>query len=270
MPSNLDRYKKDLATLRTQGVGLHDAMQAEWLAAGFDKSIKALGKKPAEVRKALPDFSQEYQRWYSEAKAVVRQLLPDRLEDFASHYEKSRTRKALTFENYKIEDYLQGLTVSNPNTFPATRIVGPEAAIPQFRQQLAILNSAAARFESSLFEIRQLVQADLLDSDLEEAEFLAKNKFTRAGGALAGVSLEKHLSQVCNNHGVKLPKKDPTIAELNDALQTANVYDIPQWRAVQHLADLRNLCDHNKTREPTSDEVNELIDGVKKITKTLF
>ena len=43
---NLDRYKKDLATLRTQGVGLHDAMQAEWLAAGFDKSIKALGKKP--------------------------------------------------------------------------------------------------------------------------------------------------------------------------------------------------------------------------------
>ena len=139
----------------------------------------------------------------------MRQLLPDRLEDFASHYEKSRTRKALTFENYKIEDYLQGLTVSNPNTFPATRIVGPEAAIPQFRQQLAILNSAAARFESSLFEIRQLVQADLLDSDLEEAEFLAKNKFTRAGGALAGVSLEKHLSQVCNNHGVKLPKKDP-------------------------------------------------------------
>jgi hypothetical protein len=188
----------------------------------------------------------------------------------SSHYEKSRTRKALTFENYKIEDYLQGLTVSNPNTFPATRIVGPEAAIPQFRQQLAILNSAAARFESSLFEIRQLVQADLLDSELEEAEFLAKNKFTRAGGALAGVSLEKHLSQVCNNHGVKLPKKDPTIAELNDALRTANVYDIPQWRAVQHLADLRNHCDHNKTREPTSDEVNELIDGVKKITKTLF
>ena len=209
MPSNLEPIQEGSCHPEAQGVGLHDAMQAEWLAAGFDKSIKALGKKPAEVRKALPDFSQEYQRWYSEAKAVVRQLLPDRLEDFASHYEKSRANEPSHSKTTKSRITCRGLTVSNPNTFPATRIVGPEAAIPQFRQQLATLNSAAARFESSLFEIRQLVQADLLDSDLEEAEFLAKNKFTRAGGALAGVSLEKHLSQVCNNHRVKLPKKDP-------------------------------------------------------------
>jgi len=33
---------------------------------------------------------------------------------------------------------------------------------------------------------------------------------------------------------------------------------------------LRNLCDHNKQREPASDEVAELIDGVEKITKTVF
>jgi len=35
------------------------------------------------------------------------------------------------------------------------------------------------------------------------------------------------------------------------------------------LADVRNLCGHNKSRELNSDEVTELIDGVEKLTKTL-
>ncbi|MCH7787417.1 MAG: hypothetical protein IIC22_07890, partial [Chloroflexi bacterium] len=53
-------------------------------------------------------------------------------------------------------------------------------------------------------------------------------------------------------------------------LKSAGVVDIPDWRFIQRLGDLRNLCDHNKDREPTKDEINELIDGVEKITKTLF
>ena len=34
--------------------------------------------------------------------------------------------------------------------------------------------------------------------------------------------------------------------------------------------DIRNLCDHHKDREPTQQEVEDLIKGVEKITKTLF
>jgi len=75
---------------------------------------------------------------------------------------------------------------------------------------------------------------------------------------------------VCDNHGVNLSKKLPTISVLNDALKNANVVDVPQWRFVQHLADIRNLCDHSKSREPTVEQVNDLIDGVLKTTKTLF
>ena len=56
----------------------------------------------------------------------------------------------------------------------------------------------------------------------------------------------------------------------NDALKEGGVIDIPQWRFIQRLGDLRNLCDHNKDREPTKDEVAELIDGVDKLTKTVF
>ena len=82
--------------------------------------------------------------------------------------------------------------------------------------------------------------------------------------------LEKHLTQVCDNHTVVVRKQHPTISELNDLLKNANIIDIPSWRAVQRLGDLRNLCGHNKQREPGKAEVAELVDGVSKASKTLF
>ncbi len=150
------------------------------------------------------------------------------------------------------------------------KVVGGDAAVPHFQQQLAILKSVRARFESSLFDIGQLVQADIFDSELDAAGELAKNKFARAAGALAGVVLERHLGQICDNHAIKVAKKAPTISDLNDALKEAAVIDVPQWRFIQHLADIRNLCDHNKKTEPTAAQVDDLIVGVMKITKTMF
>jgi hypothetical protein len=268
--SNLDRYKKDLAALNDRGNGLHNAIQAECYPEEFKKAAAKHGKKLADVLRSVPSFTDGYQKWYSEAAILVKQLLPDRLADFIRHYEKPKSRKVITHENYTIEDFLQGLSVTQSFGEQEKKIVGPESAIPRFRQQLAILGSINARFESSLFDIRLLVQADLFDSELDAAKELSKNKFLRAAGALAGVVLEKHLGQVCDNHNIKTTKKDPTISELNDALKQDQVIDIPQWRFVQHLADIRNLCDHNKKTEPTSDQVNDLIAGVAKITKTIF
>jgi hypothetical protein len=282
--SNLDRYKKDLDSLIDKGNLLHNAMQAEQFPKQVESQVESLVKKDLakkrldkntlriktqQVLKALPSFTATYQSWYSEAKALVRQILPDRLSDFVSHYEKPKHRKDITFENYKIEDYLQGLNMTRGG-WEKTKIVGPDAAIPQFRQQLAILESARARFQSSLFDIRQLVQADLFDSELDVAEELAKKKFTRAAGAVAGVVLERHLAQVCDNHAIKVAKKAPNISDLNDAIKNANVLDVPQWRFIQHLADIRNLCDHNRTTEPTPEQVNDLVAGFRRLTKTLF
>jgi hypothetical protein len=275
MLSNLDRYKKDLETLIDKGGGLHNAMMAECFPEGFEKEVKKLTGNDKELakqfRKNVPSFKDTYQLWYSEAKVLVKQLLPERLADFVSHYEKPKGRKAITWENYKIEDYLQDLRVTRSQGYlEGQKIVGPDAAIPQFVQQWAIVKSVQRRFESSIFDIRQLVQADLFDSELDAAQELCKNKFTRAAGALAGVVLERHLAQVCDSHGVQIAKKEPTIAELNDALKGANIIDIPQWRFVQHLGDIRNLCDHKKTAEPTLEQVNDLIAGVAKVTKTMF
>jgi len=59
-----------------------------------------------------------------------------------------------------------------------------------------MVKSIRKRFDSTLFDIRQLAQADMFDSELESAAELAKKRFHRAAGAVAGVVLEKHLKQV--------------------------------------------------------------------------
>lgn len=268
MPSNLDRYKKDLDALISRGEQLHHAIQSECYPEQFKRALEELKEEARDVLGKLPSFANGYQAWYSEAKLVIKQLLPDRLADFVRHYEKPKPRKDISYDSYRIEDYLQDLTVTRG--YDKEKVVGPDAAIPHFRQQLSILKSVKGRFDSSLFDIRQLVQADLFDSELDAAAELAKNRFGRAAGALAGVVIEKHLAQACENHALKVSKKNPTIGDLNDILKEANAIDLPQWRFIQHLADIRNLCDHNKKVEPTKEQVADLLQGVAKVVKTVF
>lgn len=267
--TNLEKYKTDLARLLKTGNKLLMAIQNESKTEGFQmQAKKQLGKDFDEYIKGLPDFKDKYQQWYSESLIVIKQLLPDRTNDFIRLYEKSSKRKDISYENYVVEDYLQGLTITRG--WEKEVVVDTSAAIPKFSQQLNILKSVEARFESSLFDIIQLVQADLFDSELDAAKELNKNKFMRGAGAIAGVVLEGHLSQVCTSHKLTILKKNPTISTFNDLLKDNSAIDVATWRFIQHLGDIRNKCDHKGTSEPTKEEVNELIDGVEKIIKTVF
>lgn len=271
METNLERYKKDLKRLIDEGNQLLMAMQFAFDQDDFENEVKRVlkdKKKVSEFLKNLPSFSNGYQTWYSEALILLKQILPDRVSDFIKLYEKPKIRKNITYENYVIEDALQRLQVTRG--WDKEKVVGPDTAIPKFTQQLNIIKSVNRRFESSLFDIRQLVQADLFDSELDAARELNKKGFARGAGAVAGVVLEKHLAQVCENHKIKITKKDPTINDYNQLLKDNDVIEIKDWRFIQHLADLRNLCDHDKKREPKKEEIDELINAIKKITKTIF
>lgn len=265
--ANVERFKKDLDRLIDQGKMLDLAMVKEVSEKDFLAQIhNQLGKAKAEALiKILPDFKSTYESWYSESLALLRQLLPDRIEDFVSLYQKPKGRKSVQYGNYVMQDYMQGLRV----TLGGTVKVDDSAAIPQYRQQVAILKAAKTRFESSLFEIRQLVQADLFDSELGAARELLKGKFLRAAGAVAGVVLEKHLRQVCDDRAIKITKKNPTISDLNELLKSNGAIDIPQWRHISLLGDIRNVCCHNKQKEPTAEQVTDLIDGTDKVIKTI-
>ena len=105
---------------------------------------------------------------------------------------------------------------------------------------------------------------------METAIELNKKGFVRGAGAIAGVVLEGHLSQVCENHELKSRKKNPTINDFNQLLKDEEIIEVKDWRFIQHLGDLRNLCDHKKEKEPSKEDIDDLINGVDKISKTLY
>lgn len=261
MTNKTDEIKKDLNRLVKQGGLLYYSIADEYdqLPESFKKKLKKDGVD-------LPNLRLEYEAWYSEAMYVVKQIIPDRIEDFVKQY-KDEKRKKTDFLTYGISDYLIGLQTTNAL---GEVVVDGSAAIPKMGQQQAILKSAQARFDSTLFDMQEVLQSDLFDSELDAAKELNKNGFIRAGGAIAGVVLEKHLGHICLLHDHKSRKKHPAISDFNQLLKDNTIIDTPKWRFIQHLGDLRNLCDHPKEREPTKEDVEELIEGVIKVIKTVY
>lgn len=256
--SNITKFKNELKNLIDEGELLKFslALDVKVVDAKTEKKLREL---------KLPIFKEKYEPWYSSSMQVVKQVLPDRLPDFIKQY-KDEKRKQTDFLTYGISDYMIGLQT----TRGLQVIANEKAAFPKFEQQLNILKSAQSRLESSLFDMLEILQADLFDDELDSATELCKKGFLRGAGAVTGVVLEKHLSHVCTKHNITTRKKDPTINDLNQMLKDGSVIDTPMWRFIQHLGDIRNLCDHNKDRDPTKQEVEDLISGVQKVIKTLF
>ena len=263
--SNLDKYKEDLGKLVAVGEKMELDLTFRYLAG----QGKLIDKNKKVAKQIEGSFESEYQRWYTESREVIKQLIPDRLAEFEHLYKGEGRRKGIDGSTYSIQDWLNGIR-SSTNAFGEKSFDDFAVVTMRFKTQLAILKSFESRFESTLFDIRQLVQADMFDSELDAARELLKHGFLRGAGAIAGVVMEEHLSQVAANHGIKTLKKNLSISDFNDLLKNGGVLDTPSWRQIQRLSDIRNLCDHNKEREPTKEEVEELISGVEKFTKTLF
>jgi len=238
--------------------------EGELLLKSFAIECKIIEEPKKDTE--LPNFTLEYQKWYSKSYLVIKQFLPDRLSDFVNLYKLDK-RKEIRYSTYTISDALLGITVRDG--FGEIK-VSPQSAISKFQQQITIVDSVLEVLDSSLNNIQQLVQADIFDSEIDTSKELLKKGFIRAAGAICGVVLEKHFSTVLDSHSLNLSKKNPTINDYNELLKNQDIIDIPTWRHIQLLGDIRNLCDHDKKQEPTKEQVQSLIDGTDKIIKTVF
>lgn len=249
MTSNIEKYKSDILILTKSGEAIYKKMKGN---------------------NNLAQLRQDYEMWYSESVAVIKIILPDRISDFSKMYHDNKKKEGLkTCFQHTPPKIRRGWELEEFGS----RIVPPkeiDIAKSIFDSQIGILKSCSKRFESSLFDIKQLLQSDIFVSELEAARELNKKGFSRGAGAVAGVVLEGHLKQVCNNHKIAVKKTNPTINDFNQLLKDSEVIETPTWRFIQHLGDLRNLCDHKKQNEPTKEEIGELIQSVDKISKTLY
>ena len=160
---NSEKYKKDLEDLIHKGKNLLYSIHQKYNPEPYKKNEQKekLEKKNIDIKK-LPDFRREYENWYTESLAVVKRLIPDRESDFVELYKKSKNRKTITNENYRITDYLVGLKIFETGSLQLEATTPYEIVIQLFHNQFTILESAQKRFESSLFDIKKLLQSRLI------------------------------------------------------------------------------------------------------------
>lgn len=187
-----------------------------------------------------------YQQWYSSARAILARNQPDRLKEFDGLY-------------VSIKQLLTNRYVTKPQEFEL---------LDKINVQFDMLAAVPSHLQFSLYDIELEAYSVLMDDELEAARHLLSKGFLRPAGVLAGVMLERHLKNILRKHTPPIKyQKNATLSSLNDLCKDS-IYDLVIWRKIQHLTDLRNLCAHDKTREPTKEEVSELINGVSAILKT--
>lgn len=259
---NKEKIKEDFSRLCSEGDRLLCSLVLENSeGVNKEKFVKQIKKKDFKIEE-LPSFRREYEQWYTKAVAVIKTFSPHRVQDFISLY-KNDKRKQLDGLTYTICDAVAGVANKSRN-------LSPIIAAPLFSQQISILEGASNLVDSVFYDTENMLRADLFDSEIDSAYGLLKLRFLRAAGAICGVVLEKHLRQICNNHNIAIKKKSPCISDYNDELKNSGILDMSTWRNIQYLGDLRNLCDHDKTVEPTKEQVKDLCDGTKKIISTVY
>ena len=220
-------------------------------------TIDAYKKK--YINYSSKSFREKYQCWYTNSLIVLSVLLPERKKEFIDLYVADPKRKELNVLTYKISDAISGLT----NIY--TR---PSNSINQIQRQIDIIKSIKSIIDSKINDIRQLIENDVFENELDTSKYLLSKGFNRSAGAICGVLLEKHLKGMLVIRGLTISKKDPSINDLNAELYKNGIIDSTQNKYLLFLGDIRNKCDHDKKSEPTKDEINDLINGTSKVLKT--
>lgn len=216
------------------------------------KELTSLYQEGAELAQAFQkdkakQFQYDYQRWYTKAIKAVAVLAPDRHAEFRGYYEIDPKRKSLGYGTYVIQDFMKNVV---PSGYHFQDFNAQHQALQCFFNQLTIFHSIIERANSALASIEGELYSELQDNELVVARQLATVNL-RAAGALVGVLIEGHLQKVVADRGIKIAKKHPTIADLNDLLKAAAIVDLPAWRKISFFADIRNICSHKKDVEPT-------------------
>ncbi|MEO6909235.1 MAG: HEPN domain-containing protein [Abditibacteriaceae bacterium] len=133
-----------------------------------------------------------------------------------------------------------------------------------------ILKGAKNDYENGyLFEARTLIQAEVFDDFLEQAEYLLQGGYYHAAAVIAGSILEDGLRQLCIRNNIDIPEK-PKMDSMNSLLTKENVYNLLAQKQITALADLRNKAAHGQYDEFTKEDVKQMILQVRSFMATHF
>jgi hypothetical protein len=123
----------------------------------------------------------------------------------------------------------------------------------------AVFLAAKEDFEGGyLSSVRSLVQAEVFDSELEQASELLSNGYKSASAVIAGTVIETALRELCDRNKVSYGKLD----RMNADLAKKGVYNANTAKRITALAGTRNSAAHGKPEEFTDGDVKSMIDEI--------
>ena len=138
-----------------------------------------------------------------------------------------------------------------------------------FDSMLGTLKSAKDDYENGyLFDTRALIEAEVFDDFLEQAEHLLNQGYFTASAVIAGSVLEDGLRNLCMKKAVILPLK-PKLDTMNADLAKAGVYNLLKQKQITALADLRNKAAHGLGGF-SKEDVEGIIKDVRRFTADYF
>jgi hypothetical protein len=134
---------------------------------------------------------------------------------------------------------------------------------------VGVLQAAKSDYQNGyLNKVRTLIEGEVFDDFLEQAEHLLSQSYFTASAVIAGSVLEDGLRKLCVNYGIALSAK-PKLDTMNAELAKAGVYNLLKQKQITALADLRNKAAHGQGGF-TKEDVESMIKDVRRFTVDYF
>jgi uncharacterized protein (UPF0332 family) len=114
-----------------------------------------------------------------------------------------------------------------------------------------------------------LIEAEVFDDFLEQAEHLLGSSYYQPAVVVIGSVLEDGLRKLCLKHEIPLPAK-PMLDTMNADLAKRGVYNKLTQKRVTALADIRNKAAHGEWDEFTKHDVEDMLRSVRQFMETQF
>jgi hypothetical protein len=136
--------------------------------------------------------------------------------------------------------------------------------LPNFQRTKAVFGAAKEDFEGGyLTSVRNLIQAEVFDTELEQAKELLQSGYLPAAAVVAGVVLEANLRQLCASRQLTPGKLD----RMNADLAKIGEYNSLVQKRITALAAVRNSAAHGDYTAFTREDVSSMIDEVERLVR---
>jgi len=140
---------------------------------------------------------------------------------------------------------------------------------PTYRAQ-GILKSAQDDYvKGFVFDMRRLVEAEVLDDLLDQAQQLLESGYYAPAAVVAGCVLEDGLRKLCERSSIELTAT-PKLDSMNSSLAKAGVFSKLVQKRVTAFADVRNMAAHGEWAKFTVEDARDMLQGVRRLMETHF